>query len=136
MGLIEEELKEIRRDIKHFRAGKLKDEEVYTLIALYSQTEKRMRLMLQAMGMAAKHGKKHLNQMIKTNLVGNGTVIDLSIEEIEEEKVLCPVQDRHITRSECLDFSGNSENYESCKNCDTGIENKKLLIGETPMYTT
>lgn len=134
MGLIETELKEIRRDIKHFRSGKMNAEEVQTLIALYSQTEKRMRLILQVMGMAAKHGKKHLNQMIKTNLIGNGTVIDLSIEEIEEEKVLCPVQDRHITRSECLDFSGNSENYESCKDCLTGLENKKLLLPETPLY--
>ena len=68
MGLIETELKEIRQDIKHFRAGKKTPEEIQTLIALYSQTEKRMRLMLQAMAMAAKHGKKHLNRMIKTNL--------------------------------------------------------------------
>ena len=57
MGLLETELKEIRQDIKHFRAGRLTEEQVQTMIAMYSQTEKRMRLMLQAMALAAKHGK-------------------------------------------------------------------------------
>ena len=135
MGLLEVELKEIRRDIKHYRAGKLPDDQINTLIALYSQSEKRMRLMLQAMGMAAKHGKNTFNRMIKTNLIGNGTVIDLSPEEIEEEKILCPLKDKYMTRSECLDYSGSAEHMDSCQGCEEGIANKRLLVGDTPVFT-
>ena len=135
MGLLEVELKEIRRDIKHFRAGMLAEEKIHTLIAMYSQSEKRMRLMLQAMGMAAKHGGKHMNRMIKSNLIRNGTVIDLSPEEIEEEKILCQLNDKHITRAECLDFSGSSDNMDKCSGCEEGIANKKLLVGDTPLFT-
>jgi len=134
MGLLETELKEIRVDIKHYRAGKITDDQVQTLVALYSQSEKRMRLMLSAMGMAAKHGKKHLNRLIKTNLIGDGTVIDLLPEEIEEEKILCPLKNEHITRAKCLDFSGESENMEGCEGCDTGLANKNILL-DKPLYT-
>ena len=135
MGLLETELKEIRQDIKHFRAGKLTEEKVHTLIAMYSQTEKRMRLYLQIMGIAAKNGKKHLNTMMKSNLIGNGIMIDLSPEEIEEEKILCPLKDKYMTRSECLDYSGSAEHMDSCQGCEEGIANKRLLIGDTPVFT-
>ena len=74
--------------------------------------------------------------MIKTNLIGNGTIIDLSPEEIEEEKVLCPLKGSSITRSQCLDYSGSQNHFEDCKDCETGLENKKLLVTETPLYTT
>ena len=135
MGLLEIELKEIRRDIKHYRAGKLKDDQVHNLIAMYTLTYKRMCLMNQVMAMAAKHGSKYLNKMIKANLLGNGTLIDLSPEEIEEEKVYCELQDKAITRSECLDYSGESNHMDDCKNCETGLANKKLLINGRPLYT-
>jgi len=134
MGLLETELKEIRQDIKHFRAKKITEEEVQTLIAMYSQTEKRMRLMLQAMALAAKHGKPHLTRMVRSNLIGDGTVIDLSPEELEEEKVLCKLSNKHMTRAECIDFSGSKDNFDNCQGCSVGLECKRLLVGD-PLYT-
>ena len=86
------------------------------------------------MAMAAKYGKKYLNRLIKTNLIGNGTVIDLSPEEIEAEKILCPLKDSYITRSECLDYSGSQEGFDNCKDCDVGLDNKKLLVNSPPLY--
>lgn len=128
MGLLEVELKEIRQDLKHYRAGKISEEQVQTLISMYSQTEKRMRLALQVVSMASKHGKKHIKQLLKTNLIGNGTAIDLSLEEIEEEKILCPLNDAFMTRAECLDFSGEEQHFDDCIKCDVGLENKKLMV--------
>ena len=135
MGLLEVELKEMREHRKHFLAGKLSSEQVNTLVALYSQSEKRTRLIYQVECLRAKYGAKYQNHMMKTNLIGNGTVIDLSPEEIEEEKILCPHKDVHVTRSECLDFSGTAENMDTCAGCDEGIANKRLLVGDTPLFT-
>ena len=135
MGLLETELKEIRQDLKHYRAGKLSAEQVQILISIYSQTEKRMRLAMQAMAITAKHGKKHTKQLLQSNLIGNGTAIDLSLEEIEEEKILCPLKDAHVTRAECLDFSGEAQHFEDCINCDVGLENKKLMVPKNPIFT-
>lgn len=135
MGLLEVELKEIRQDLKHYRAGKISEEQVQTLIGMYSQTEKRMRLALKVASMASKYGKKHIKQLLQSNLIGNGTVIDLSPEEIEEEKILCPLKGTLMTRAECLDFSGEEQNFEDCAKCDVGLENKKLMITDAPLFT-
>lgn len=135
MGLIETEIKEIRQDRKHFLAGKTTIEDAYVLIALHSQAEKWARLFFQIECMYAKYGIKHQARMARANFIGNGTVIDLSPEEIEEEKILCPLKDKYTTRAECLDYSGSTDNIDKCAGCDVGVSNKKLLIGNTPLFT-
>ena len=135
MALNEMEMKELREHTKHFLAGKISAEQAQIVIGFYSQVEKRMRLQVQILGMAEKYGKRFYNRVVKANLIGNGTVIDLSPGEIEEENVLCPLKDAHITRAECLDYSGNTDNIDKCEGCDVGIANKKLIMGNTPMFT-
>ena len=73
--------------------------------------------------------------MVRKGIINTHTVIDLSPEEIEDEKVYCELQDKAITRSECLDYSGESNHMDDCKNCETGLANKKLLISGPPLYT-
>ncbi len=133
MGLLDTEIKELRQMSKHFMAGKITAEQVQIQIAIFSQTEKRVKTMISIAMMAAKHGKKHADRLMKTNLIGNGTVIDLSPEEIEQEKILCPLNDAYKLRSQCLDFSGEPEHEDDCRGCDVGMANKKLLVGP-PMY--
>jgi len=84
--------------------------------------------------LAGKISSEQINTLVAL-LSQNGTVIDLSPEEIEEEKILCPHKDVHVTRSECLDFSGTTENMDTCAGCDEGIANKRLLVGDTPLFT-
>lgn len=130
MGLLQQEIKELRQMLKHYDAGKYDREHIQTKVAVYSQIEKRSRLILQALALGAKYGKSRFNQVLKIGLLGDGTVIDLSPEEINEEKVLCPLRDRHITRSACLEYSGEVAHFEDCKNCETGLVNKGLMCPE------
>lgn len=125
MNLLKDKLKEIIKDQKYFKSGRMDVEKAMVNLAFYNVIEKYMRMEERNNMRELKYGKKYSDPFSK---------FDSPPDEIEEEKVLCPVQDRHITRSECLDFSGNSENYESCKDCLTGLENKKLLLPETPLY--
>jgi hypothetical protein len=134
MGLLEETIKEIRRDIKHFRSGKLKAEDVHTMMSMYHATLKASGQILQAWSMAVKYGKKYEQRVLSAGLLGSGTTIDLTQEEIEVEKIFCPLKKEHISRAACLDFSGDKINHEDCKGCDAGLENKKLLL-DRPMYT-
>ena len=128
MGMLEETIKDIRRDIKAFRAGKLSPDEVGALMKLYTTSLKASGQIINAFAVAAKH-KRWENKMLDSGLFGNGTVIDMSTEEIEAEKILCPLNDQLITRSECVDFSGEEKNYEKCKGCEVGAANKKLVVG-------
>lgn len=123
MGLLEEELKEIRRDIKHFRAGEIDAETFDTLMRGYKRSERRSLLYMKATAMTG----PERNRLITAGLMGDGILIDLSQEEINEEKILCSIKDRYITRSECLDYSGETEHFKDCNSCDTGLANKRLL---------
>lgn len=133
MGMLEEVIKDIRRDIKAFRAGKLTPEQIEKLMSMYNTTLKASGQIIQAFAVAAKH-KRYEGKMFKSGLLGDGTVIDLSPEEIEQEKLLCPLKDELITRAFCLEFSGEEKNFEDCKGCETGMANKNLLVGP-PLHT-
>ena len=83
--------------------------------------------MLQALSLAAKFGAPTLKRIYKTQLIGDGSVIPLTIEEIEYEKVYCPIFKSEISRQKCLDYSGEEAHYDECKICSVGVANKKLL---------
>ena len=126
MGLLEQEIKEIRLMIKKYDAGEVTDEQVQTKIALYSQIEKRARLMLQAFATVAKYKKVASSRIIGSNLIGDGTAIDIIHEE---EKVKCKIRGGDlITRAECLDLSGESENYKACNDCANCEATKEILL--------
>lgn len=127
MGLIEEEIKEIRIMNKQFQDGKIGVESVAARVSMYAQTEKRARLMLQAFIITAKYNRSILKKIIKTNLIGDAQAIDINVD-LEKEKIVCPLTDEPITRAACLDYSGGHNN--DCAGC----ENKKItqdrLLGE------
>ena len=126
MGLLEQEIQELRTMIKHYDAGKISDDTVRTKIAIYSQTEKRAKLMLNAFGLYARRGKASLNRIMRSNLIGDGTAIEIDLIEIEEEKIKCPDQDfKLITRGDCLDYSGD---HPSCLSCENDKVTKRMLI--------
>jgi len=130
MGLLEQEIKEIRLLIKEFQAGKIDAEHLHELIGAYSQTEKRTRLMLQAFTLFATGGGVGLSRLIRANLIGDGTAIDdkfITDEEQENEKVSCTGNDQLISRHECLDFSGSIK-FPECEACETGIITKRILL--------
>jgi hypothetical protein len=97
-------------------------------VALYSQTEKREKMVLQAFNVAAKYGKAHFQRLIKSDLIGDGKKIDL-VEDghVEDQLIDCPYLKKEITRGECVDFSGEEKNPH-CNECIIGIGNKKILF--------
>lgn len=128
MGLIEQEIKELRQMNRDFAAKKIDAENVATRIAIYSQTEKRAKMMLTAFSIAAKHNKGHLRRMIRANLIGDAEAIDTINGDPETEKVKCPGKDfALIERNECLDFSGSNA-FPECVGCDLGVITRQRLL--------
>lgn len=126
MGLIEQELKELRQLNKDLMSGKISEEHVNARVSIYSQTEKRMKIMLQAYGLAAKH-RGLLGRVVRSNLIGDGEAIDIDTD-VETEKVKCPEKDGElITRAECCEFAGS--NPDRCTGCDNREATYRLLLG-------
>ena len=128
MGLLEQEIKEIRQMLRQFDADKINTEHFITKMAGYNQIEKRVRLMLQAHLTAAKHHDIPLKRIFRSNLIGDGQAIDIDTIDVENELIKCPgLNFELIKRHECLDYSGENK-FAECKGCDIGLITKKLLL--------
>ena len=128
MGLLEQEIKELRKLRKDFVSGKVSADNMYGQLSVYSQIEKRAKQILQAHALAAKFGKPVLNRITQTNLIGNGSCVEA--EAMEAEMIKCPDQDRFISRNECLDYSGDSGHYDDCISCEHFKQTRNLLLGK------
>ncbi len=129
MGLIVQEIMELRQMLKLYNKGKLTTEQIQTQIAIYSQVEKRAKTLLQAMIFAEKN-RKSLKEVINSNLLGEHEAIELGIGSAELEKVKCLLTETIITRAECVESSGKKGDYDICKDCDHYAISRQLLLPE------
>lgn len=127
MGLLEQEIKELRVMNKRIIAGTITPAEVNQRIAVYSQVEKRSKMMLQAFALQAKHGKRPTSGIVSSNLIGDGSMIDIGAEQ-EDELIECPDLSTTINRHKCLDYSGETKNVASCKSCDQFSITRRVLL--------
>lgn len=128
MGLLEQEIKELRQMIRAFDAGKISGQDMELKLKVYQQTEKRAKLMLQGFALAAKFKNKPLNRAFKANLIGDGTAIDTGTDDPENELVKCPGMDfEMIKRHQCLDYLDDNK-FEECKGCEIGMITKRILL--------
>lgn len=130
MGLIQQEIKELRKMLQDLDSGDLKHDALMDKIAIYSQSEKRARLLLDSLALGAKYGNSAARRIINTNLIGNEEAIDLTLGSSGNEKVMCETQDKIISRDECLDYSGNPPKGVDCSGCKNFKITRKLLLDE------
>lgn len=128
MGLIAEEIKELRQMVKLVDAGKLTTEEVRVKLNIYKEVHKRARLILDVyIACSSPHlVEKRFHSL---NLLSKGELVQLE-GDIELEMVMCPDQDdgKAITREECLDFSGDAKNMAHCQSCENFGITRRLLL--------
>lgn len=128
MGLLEQEIKELRQMNKMFQDGKIKSEDVLTKIAIYSQVERRAKLLLQALTIGAKYGARAMKAVHTSNIIGEGSYIDIGMDQ-ETDKISCPGQKCIITRGECLDLSGDGSNFSNtCAECSHFAVTRNMLL--------
>lgn len=126
MGLIAEEIKELRQMVKQLDAGKLTTEEVRAKLNIYKETHKRTKMILDYLTAC---NKPHLveSRLHSLNVISKGELVQTA-EAIELEMISCPDQDRSTTREECLSHSGDAKNIDNCRSCENYGITRKLLI--------
>lgn len=82
---------------------------------------------VSAFGIASKN-KRAMTGLERMNLMDETTAIDLMLGDPEVDKVKCPEHDDLITRSECLDYSGDAKHFEECSTCEIGKATKDKLL--------
>ena len=126
MGLIEQEIYEIRQLNQRLAAGDLKPAQVNAHVALYSQVEKRAKLMFQIAALGAKFGEKSIQKLQDSQLINNNSVIDISVDSVLD-KIECPDQNKIITRGECKKYSEATGHLGTCQSCRNFKTTRKLL---------
>ena len=127
MGLLEQEIKELRELNTLLIDKKVTASDVNARIAIYSQTEKRSKMILQAMVASAKYGKRATDAINRSNLTGDGSAIDTGTD-LELEAILCPASGHTIARCECLDVSGSSTAFDECETCKHFSRTREKLL--------
>lgn len=125
MGLIAEEIRELRQLNRRIDEGTVKPEVVHQKIAVYSQIEKRAKMIMQGMIIAAKIGdRRAMNRLMESNLLDGRIQLE---DNPEKEMIHCPDTNKVITRGECLDYSGDSAHYDNCRTCQNFSSTREIL---------
>lgn len=126
MGLIEQEIKELRDLQKKVLCGDVSFEQAAMQISISNQISKREAMICKIIDMNVKYGMKAMNSASKINLIGYGTAIDL---DDSEDVLVCPMQGGTcINREECLDFSGAERNISGCQKCEHFEATRRRLL--------
>ena len=127
MGLLETEIKELREINRRITEKTIDREELIAHIAIYSKIENREKMIIQTHALGMKFGKPALNRLIKTQLIGDGSVVVLSNDDLENETIDCPDQNKLISRANCKQFSETTGNLGTCQTCPYFLATRKLL---------
>lgn len=127
MGLIADEIRELRQMVKDIDSGKITTEQARLKLKVYNETHKRAKFILDVyVACNAPHlVEKRLHSL---NLLSKGELVQ-STAELELEMIMCPDCDKAITREACLDFSGDSKNLKNCQSCENFGITRKMLGG-------
>lgn len=117
MGLLEQEIAELRNLASEVLKGSIDTEKARTLTGIYAQSAKRENLLVQMAITAEKHGGKdkmwkRLNDM---NLIDDKSAIAID----GSDSFRCPEKGGLLVdRASCLDYSGESHNIDRCQKCE------------------
>ena len=129
MDFYQTEIQELRQMMTAFDAGKLTIDQVGAKLAIYTQIEKRAKLRLQSMIVAAKLGDDDTAQKLSLKLLADSSQLSAATTDPEHELIECPALDSaKIERQKCLDYSGSNQ-FTDCPACHIGLATKNLLLG-------
>lgn len=117
MGLLEQEIKELRSLAKSVLSGTISQDTAGLTLSVYNQISKRETLIYNLSQLQARYGEKGTKLPKTMNLIGNGTAID--VHEEDETVVVCPEKGgKCVSMGDCLDYSGDQKHIDACQKCD------------------
>ena len=133
MGLIEQEIMELRDLAKKIAQGQIGDSTASLLLGVYNQTSKRVTQMIQIQSLAVKEGKsgKSYKNIVASNLISDGAAISI---DSTEEKIKCAAKGGVlVNRETCLDYSGEEQHIDFCQECEHFSTTRKQFNSTEPV---
>ncbi len=127
MSLLGIEIAELREMNSKLMSGKITTKECNTRLKVYKATLERQRMILDCHKLATLKGIT-LGKIESTGIISSGETVSMSISERDGEQINCPDLCITLTRSQCLDFSGDAKNSKSCRSCNNFETTRNLLM--------
>ena len=127
MGLIESRMNELLKITEQFESGTMNHETVKSRLDIIRESTNLVKMIVAIKLGEAKFGKKKFADLYDAGIIGGGSVVSTQ-RTLEMDMINCPELEKHITRSECLDYSGDSENVETCHDCPNFKDTRAKLI--------
>ena len=127
MSLIGTEIAELRELHGQLLKGQITPKDCLMRLKIYKATAERERMILDMYKLSTLKGLS-LGKISKSGLFDDEEVIPVSFLCRDEEKLDCPDMDRVVTRSECLDFSGEAANNGNCSSCPNYEKTRTALM--------
>lgn len=129
MGLLESEITELKSLAKEVLSGQIRPEQAAVQLSIYNQIAKREQMILNSIGLAAKHGIKVWSKITKKNLLSDSSAIP--IDHDEQQLIVCPEKgDTLINIEDCLTYSGTERNIDKCQECDHFSTTRKITFNK------
>lgn len=114
MGLLEQEIHELRRLKEQFKKGEKTDSEVKTLLQIYSEVDKRVKSMIAAHALDF----KLQHALSKSHLIGDGQFIDQKLLESTTGSLKIVPEEKQESPCIGCDREGEDKNEPECINCE------------------
>ena len=119
---------EIKAAQRHCKSGKISKEDATLELKFFKRREQVLKQMITIrMYGYPNGGRPFLNSLGNVQLYDEYEAVKVLETATENETLFCRDQDAEITRAACLEYSGEKEHFEACRECETGRANKRLL---------
>ena len=125
MNQVIQMFKESNTRMKQIMKGEFQPDSIVSAQREFEGQIKLVNAVVNAFGIASKN-KRAMKGLERMNIMDQTTSVDLMLGDPEVDKVKCPLNDKLITRSECLDYSGG--HFDDCTGCEVGNETKRILL--------
>ena len=127
MSLIGIEIGELRALHQQLLNGDISPKDCNLRLKIYKATAERERMILDMYKLSTLKGLS-INKITQTGLFSQDELLPENATMFNEEFLHCPDLEKSITRDKCLDYSGESKNYDSCKSCTNFIKTRNKLL--------
>lgn len=127
MARISKQVDAYDKILKRLDKGTITTEELENRCKVHALIHKEEKLALEVVALSIMHGVTP-KKLFSAGLVSKNEIIRTEIPELSQEWIDCPDMDKTITRSECLDYSGETEHFKDCQSCPNFNLTRNLLM--------
>ena len=111
-----------------FKEGKVNADTVRSRVSIFNQKQKAINSTINAAGLIFKYGSKEIRKDIVKKISND---VEIKKIDFETQKISnCPALKREITRTKCLDYSGEAKHLSKCSKCKEFKVTRDMIFGQ------